>query len=795
MAKDSTTCCRRKSEVVKKPVLAKKRPASPLKAPAAKKPPERVFRASTLLGGGTSAPSLASKSQPQRAASSLVCAPDILSMFSDDPPEEMQATAPTPRITISTQPTQRQVRQIGPARVPPLAIRQYVGAQPGTRPQIRPTYMQQQQPSANIPMVQISTSQGTRPVSYQRQTQAASGAPVFHTINGFRIDLNTAAQQDTFRLPNGKLIQVKKQAPQQPPSNAPQQRVIPPISSPQMTQRNIIRGANNGTPYAIQYQQPSLVQFQQQQQQPQPRIINGGQPIQHLQQAYSQPQQQIQSIHQIRPGPPGLPLKPPVCTLQKPCHPPTPLGIARNAFEFKVFNSLEVCHQIIGKINTLSNYPSYKTVNHVSELKDLYTHLSYLLTYAIGRFKSVQDKCNEESKALGLDEEKEKSKDKADDELEVIENQAPIIDLDSEEEGEIPRPTPVKAPSQPQQPVKAPAEPRPSTSSAIPVAAARPAMSISSIIEKIGDPKLKLTPRVEILRAEALIPSVKQLLKKERRDSGATQMQMMVETPDDDVQEQENESDDEPISSLLEVTPDISVMMGGDDDQEAPREGESDDDSVIELTDSPMPLVPLVSMESDTDGEIPAVGSESQNEESSKPEGASMEDDDVVLVPDSDAKDTTSAEQENAVPDTSATETPDKDLQADEVLTVSSQLSTDPLNISSSSQESEKVDEKEKETATDEKDENETEIKESNEDSRDDQKNEEESDLNKPETDNAVPVVETTEPPVTDNDTHSDKGKIYSSSESRRIINVNIFFFNRSRTRTTELGVVHYCCN
>lgn len=566
MAKDSTTCCRRRSDVVaKKPstLPTKKRSASPIKGPPPKKPQERVFRASTLLGGGTSAPSLATKTQPPRAASSasLVCAPDILNMFSDDGPEISPAiTPPTPRITISAQPS--------PSSVPPLAIRQYVRTPGNPRTQIRPTYAQ---PQTNVPMVQIT--QGSRPVSYQRQPQGTSGGPVYHTINGFRIDLNTASQQETFRLPNGKLIQVKKQAPnQQQTVNMVNQRTM---------QRNLVPVAGSGTQFMVRYPQ----------QQQQARILNGATPQLQVQPGFAAAgAPQMQQIPQIRPtAAAGLPLKPPPCLLQKPSHPPTPLGIARNAFEFKVYNSLEVCHQIIGKINTLSNYPSYKTVNHVSELKDLYTHLSYLLTYAISRFQSVKDKCAEESKALGLDEEKEKSKDKADDELEVIENQAPVIDLDSDDENENQVPNLQLTNVRSIQPLK---EPEPlieiSSSSSSNTASVSDAASsqdsIRRIIEELNDPKLKQIPRVEILKAETLIPSVKQLLKRERRDS------VVEEIPppqDENVQE---DSDYDPIASLLEVTPDISCMMT-DDGSEQPEEEESDKESVIDLIDSPVTVI------------------------------------------------------------------------------------------------------------------------------------------------------------------------------------------------------------
>ena len=43
--------------------------------------------------------------------------------------------------------------------------------------------------------------------------------PVYNIINGYRFDLNTAAQQETFGLPNGKLIQVECQDNQQPESS------------------------------------------------------------------------------------------------------------------------------------------------------------------------------------------------------------------------------------------------------------------------------------------------------------------------------------------------------------------------------------------------------------------------------------------------------------------------------------------------------------------------------------------------------------------------------------------------
>uniref|UniRef100_A0A336LXI6 CSON009544 protein n=1 Tax=Culicoides sonorensis TaxID=179676 RepID=A0A336LXI6_CULSO len=628
MAKDSTTCCRRKSNVV-----AKKRPSSPVKYPA-KKPPEKekVFRASELLGGGNAAPSVATRQQPVRAAalnaaSNLVCAPDILSMFSDDAPDEPPSVPPAPR--VQAQVPQRQVRQVTP--VPPLAIRQYVGPQAtGGGATIRPQAQVRSgqhayvagQPS-NIPMVQISSNQGVRPGAYQRQPQAASGAPVYHTINGYRIDLNTAAQQETFRLPNGKLIQVKKQA---PTSN------VQPVGRTQIqVEQRAAVPINNSQPYAVRYQQPVMPVIQQQQ-----RVLNGGQTqIQLQQNNYAQPQFQQLQPNQVRPNGPqiGLPLKPPPTLLQKPCHPPTPLGIARNAFEFKVYNSLEVCHQIIGKINTLSNYPSYKTVKHVSELKDLYTHLSYLLTYAIGRFKSVQDKCAEESKLLGLEEEKNKPKD---DELEVIEKQTLVIDLEDSDDESGPSNKQTTLPLAPPK-----AEVRPSTSSSssdsIPVIMG-PAVTIPSNSFDIEDPKLKMIPRVEILKAETLIPSVEQLLKHEIKKTNETMSSESAQT-ENNTREKNEESEDEPISNLFEVTPDISVMMDEDDD------AESDKDSLVEIVDSPASDNGQESQsQKEPDPQPKAVAAKTSSGTTSIDSSTANEtDSDVIMIPD---EDTLNASQE-----------------------------------------------------------------------------------------------------------------------------------------------------
>ncbi|XP_063702242.1 uncharacterized protein LOC134832207 [Culicoides brevitarsis] len=607
MSHDSTTCCRRKTDATKKAPAAasKKRSASPAKAPPAKKPPERVFRASTLLNGGTSAPQIASSrpsQQPTRAAASnLVCAPDILSMFSDADPAPTPISPAAPRIILQTQPTTR--RSTASENPPPLAVRQYVGGN------VRPTASAQQK-QAPVPMVQIS--HGPRPVagSFAR-SGAAGGAPVYHTIQGYRIDLNCAANQETFRLPNGKYIQVKKQ---------------PPTLAPLPAARNQLRTSlgqalvNN---YGVRYSNPTHPQMQQ-------RLIQVQQPTQ---------------VQQVRAPPTGLSLQPPPMTLEKPSHPPTPLGMARNAFEFKVLNTLEVCHQIIGKINTLTNYPSYKTVNHISELKDLYKHLSYLLSYTVGRFKTLQDKCAQETKDLGFDEDTEKTANTPDDELEVVEQQTTVIEIDSDAEQDTETEVQSSSGSTPLRPIL---EPRPSISS---IDSESVAPSISSLIDDLNDPKLRLEPRVEVIRAECLIPSVNQLLKNEVKN--ATQMikiNVEGEKSDENAQNEEgNDEEEDLMSNLLEVTPDISVMMGTNDDEETVKIPLSDgEDDVVEISDSPCSEKPATPTNEGTEeGEIVGNVEKTKENEVSETNTSKNDDEDVVMLDDDSPDNTLKAQETN----------------------------------------------------------------------------------------------------------------------------------------------------
>ncbi|XP_017108526.2 uncharacterized protein ADD1 isoform X2 [Drosophila bipectinata] len=227
-----------------------------------------------------------------------------------------------------------------------------------------------------------------------------NSGPVFHTINGFRVDLNSAAQQDSYRLPNGRLIQVKRQVPptQQPPAASPMG--LPPgivIRPARPTHPAVGRqsqaqglGSNIGI-YNPQNNQPqrspqivrigSMNPAAASQQQAPPSNVNGGQPA--------------TAGH---PGPPG----PKTSTLVRRVYPDNPIGHARNQLQEQIFSAMEICTHLTGKVVSLTHSNAYNQVRGYMDLKELYIHMSYLMTYAIGRFKNLQEKCLVDMREMGF---------------------------------------------------------------------------------------------------------------------------------------------------------------------------------------------------------------------------------------------------------------------------------------------------------------------------------------------------------------------------------------------------------
>lgn len=174
---DATTCCAKRNNEVKKPVTVNASTAQVTAATAKRKAAgvdiAAILKRVAIANAANAAKPKMSpvmkvqKSPVKKKDDQVVCTPDIFSMFNEQNAQKGKAKP------VNTTP-------------PPLALtRQLAVAN-------RKTPVQQQQKGTNI---QVSMA-GNTP------------SPVFHTIGGFRVDLNHAARQDIFRLPNGKLIQV-----------------------------------------------------------------------------------------------------------------------------------------------------------------------------------------------------------------------------------------------------------------------------------------------------------------------------------------------------------------------------------------------------------------------------------------------------------------------------------------------------------------------------------------------------------------------------------------------------------
>ncbi|XP_038106319.1 uncharacterized protein LOC6049079 [Culex quinquefasciatus] len=440
MKQDNTTCCTNKGANKKAttPVVNKKgqkRASDAAELPTlgtAKIPDKRPGPRPMSMSPQVATPPAAKKAKTDN--NEVVCTPDIMSMFMnpEEPPPLVTAGRPGAPGAAATKP-------VVPAGAPvPVQNRQVV---------VRPAAPNAANP---VPMRMPAGAQSSNAVP----------PPVYHTINGYRIDLHTAAQQGTYRLPNGKLIQVRKQAP----------AVTPPVTS--IPSRNVTIAPK---PTTVMYNPASMAQNQ--------RIANGGgnahlnyaiQQQQQLQEQRLQQQRQQQMMQQqrqqqqqpqvtIQPGQPqptivagqinpALQL-PTLALLQGMVNGPhedSPLGRSRKNFEGKLLSGVEICQHIVNKINTLTNSNSFKNIRNVRDLKELYIHVSYLLTYAIGRFKTLQEKCVDDVKKMGFTKESDfvmmgeqisnrnPEEDKSDDEddCEIIEQNTTLIEIDSEDEDE-----------------------------------------------------------------------------------------------------------------------------------------------------------------------------------------------------------------------------------------------------------------------------------------------------------------------------------------------------------------------
>lgn len=373
--------------------------------------------------------------------------------------------------------------------------------------------------------------------------------PVYHVINGYRIDLNSASQQNTIRLPNGKIIHVKKQpvlpngqparhpsrmarpntpqarpGPNQPqgrPAPIPQQmqRPPPPLARQQITgvrqQVPVQSRANSRVRPTVQIPSSASAILQSMSNHlHQPRSAQAIH--QHQQQQQQQMQQQQQQLHQqmmqasaaqnqaqqqLHPSVIAQQAKDSIVAAGPRRYQGGTVGIARTQFERQIFNGLEICTHIENKLKTLMNSNAYKNVRNVNDIKELQIHMSYLLTFTQGRFKTLEEKCLDDMRKLGFASEadslaegnviKKYGSDNDEDDIEIVEPQHTTINVDDSDDEQQPKKTPDKSGGQRKRPV--PVTPPSHLASAIAAA-----QSLSMQIDKAAQPRAPLPRRERI---------------------------------------------------------------------------------------------------------------------------------------------------------------------------------------------------------------------------------------------------------------------------------------------------------
>lgn len=601
MNKDLSSCCKKekgKSGITPEPIRSNAfQPARSRKRTASSSssvtPPP--FKKNAGIDGSAILPKLlvtgkGVAGQPNSEAE-VVCTPDILSMFEPD----AQQAGPPPALVRHYAPSYQQQQQ-------------HLQQQQQQQKQQQQMLLHQQQLQRQIAVpapVPILPKRPPGPLSARSLSiQApATTAPVYHRINGFKVDLNIAAQQETYRLPNGKLIQVKKQTPALVPTSGPRPGLpnVPP--RPVLHNRNL-----PATPTLLNVRYNNVVN-------PANAVLNNS------------------SQNFVPP------------TIKPSNHGNTPLGQARTMFEGKVFASMDVCKHIMGKIQALTNSTAYKTVKSYNDLKELHIHLSYLFTYAIGRFKTLQDTGTEDMKKLGLviDATNAALNDNSDDDdLQIIEPHTTLIELDSDGEDTL-RVPPVPPLSKIQLPAsltitkKLVAVPKPSPTPSNTSNVSITEMEIPMPEMLYDDEKLKMITRVMLTKCDvASVMNMRKKLKKLLNNDKENQQENIneVDTTGEKIVEGLNGNSDKVSIEMEKVVEEIEKVVEKESDENKITEIVKDDEKSLDKSVEAEVIEKMDTCEEDTatakitepTTETMEVDEEEANDSSSKEESKDLND-------------------------------------------------------------------------------------------------------------------------------------------------------------------------